>query len=172
MWQPPWETAPKSHIEVIIMTFNWNRYLCGEETWWFSQSGVQTTNLHHTAILESQLLLHWPAGLTVINCFKGMREQMALMQWTKYPRQPSPKILSNAPGFTVSFPSLLYWVRPPDCPDNIFKLWGQHVWAVTHQCTLYPTALKYAKAKTHSNFFFSTKEIWFVFLMTNLGPRC
>lgn len=44
----------------------------------------QCTDLHRTVILESQLPQR-PVGLTVINCFKGMREQMVLIHRAAYP---------------------------------------------------------------------------------------
>lgn len=84
MRQTPWDSALKPHTKVRIITFNWNAYLYDGDVWWFSLWAVQSTDLHRTVISESQLPQR-PVGLTVINCFKGMREQMVLIHRAAYP---------------------------------------------------------------------------------------
>lgn len=90
-------------------------------TWMSGDSACErTTNLHRTVILESQLL-HRPVGLTVINCFKGMREQMALIHWATYPPSSVQKYSAMPLDSQSLLPSLLYGVWLQDFPGNIFK---------------------------------------------------
>ena len=103
-----------------------------KDVWWFSLWAVQSANLHRTVILESQLPQR-PVGLTVINCFKGMREQMVLIHRAAYP--PSSVQKYSAVPLAAEPPA------PACCAGSGLRLPWQHFQVLRMGCLFCHTSL-------------------------------